>query len=206
MTKANFHPKVFISYSHESAEHGDRVRALANRLREDGIDCVIDQYDPWPRNGWPIWMERQIEWADFVLIVCTETYHRRAMGKEKTGKGNGVALESVLIRNEMYMSPLHNEKFLPLLFDPDDYAYVMAPLRGVQRYVVSSSRGYEDLYRRLTNQPGVTKPVLGKLKQLPPKGKQTDFWKKVAFISAPPFDQVFQSVVALAKAQSRRRK
>ena len=39
------HPKVFISYSHDSQEHKDRVLSLADRLRSDGIDCNIDQYE-----------------------------------------------------------------------------------------------------------------------------------------------------------------
>ena len=30
-------PRVFISYSHDSDEHRERVLALANRLRSDGV-------------------------------------------------------------------------------------------------------------------------------------------------------------------------
>jgi hypothetical protein len=37
-------PKVFISYTHDSNEHADRVLDLANRLRRDGIDADVDQY------------------------------------------------------------------------------------------------------------------------------------------------------------------
>jgi len=64
-------PKVFISYTHDSPEHIDRVLSLANRLRVEGVDCQLDQYEQSPPEGWPRWMERQIEWADFVLVVCT---------------------------------------------------------------------------------------------------------------------------------------
>lgn len=71
------HPKVFISYSHDSPEHKDRVLHLSDRLRADGIDCNIDQYETSPPEGWPRWMVNQIEEADFVLVVCTETYERR---------------------------------------------------------------------------------------------------------------------------------
>jgi hypothetical protein len=41
-------PKVFISYSHDSEAHEDRVLDLANRLRKDGIDAQIDQYETSP--------------------------------------------------------------------------------------------------------------------------------------------------------------
>ncbi|HEV2964908.1 MAG TPA: toll/interleukin-1 receptor domain-containing protein, partial [Candidatus Angelobacter sp.] len=64
-------PKVFISYSHDSSEHQDRVRQLADRLRCDGIDACIDQYTPAPPQGWPMWTEEQIRTADYVLLVCS---------------------------------------------------------------------------------------------------------------------------------------
>ena len=71
---ASEHPKVFISYSHDSDEHIDRVVDLSNRLRENGIDCQIDQYEESPPEGWPRWMTKQIKGARFVLVVCTEKY------------------------------------------------------------------------------------------------------------------------------------
>jgi hypothetical protein len=48
------HPKVFISYSHDSPDHENRILALCNRLREDGFDAVIDQFVVgFPPEGWP---------------------------------------------------------------------------------------------------------------------------------------------------------
>ena len=38
MTK---HPRVFISYSHDSEEHRNWVLDLATRLREDEIDVIL---------------------------------------------------------------------------------------------------------------------------------------------------------------------
>ena len=67
--------QVFISYSHDSDEHRTFVRELSDRLRNEGLDCLIDQYiNGFPEEGWQRWMENQIEAADFVLLVCTETY------------------------------------------------------------------------------------------------------------------------------------
>ena len=37
-------PKVFISYSHDSDEHRERVLALSERLRADGIETLPDPY------------------------------------------------------------------------------------------------------------------------------------------------------------------
>jgi hypothetical protein len=43
--------KVFISYSHGSPEYVDRVLALSDRLRRQGVDRRIDQYEQLPREG-----------------------------------------------------------------------------------------------------------------------------------------------------------
>ena len=37
---------------------------------------MIDQGES-PPEGWQLWMERQIDEADFVLMVCIATYRRR---------------------------------------------------------------------------------------------------------------------------------
>jgi len=36
--------KVFISYSHDSEEHRQRVLEFSDQLRDDGVDCWLDQY------------------------------------------------------------------------------------------------------------------------------------------------------------------
>lgn len=59
---------VFISYSHDSSDHVRAVLTLSNKLRSDGIDCVLDQYEACPPEGWPRWMDREINKAQFVLM------------------------------------------------------------------------------------------------------------------------------------------
>ena len=63
--------RVFISYSHDSAQHKLAVLELANRLRKDGIDAQIDRYTPFPSEGWPRWMRAQIEHADTIIEACS---------------------------------------------------------------------------------------------------------------------------------------
>jgi predicted secreted protein len=165
--------KVFISYSHDSPEHLERVLRLSNRLRRDGIDCLIDQYEMSPREGWPRWTMSQIEEARFVLVVCTETYHRRVRGKEETGKGLGAKWEGAIITQELYDSEANNDKFIPVLFASEDVAHVPVYLRGVTRYVLDDD--YENLYRRITNQPKHLKPALGTRRSMPPLDRKEDF-------------------------------
>jgi hypothetical protein len=92
------HVKVFISYSHDSPEHEANVLALADRLRADGIDAALDQYESFPPEGWELWQQRQIQAARFVLMVCTGTYQRRFDAEEKPGNGLGAISEAGFIR------------------------------------------------------------------------------------------------------------
>ena len=110
-------PKVFISYSHDSPEHAQRVLAFAQRLRTDGVNAWIDQYESaTPEEGWPRWMLNRLDWADFVVVVCTETYYRRFRGLDETDKGKGVDWEGQLVTLQIYDSKSSNVKFVPASF------------------------------------------------------------------------------------------
>jgi SEFIR domain len=168
-------PKVFISYSHDSQEHKDRVLELADRLRENGIDCTIDQYEESPREGWQRWMLNQVEESTFVLVACTEQYDRRFRGREVVGKGKGVTWEGGVIIQDLYDDQGQNDKFIPVTLAPEDANFIPSPLRGATSYRLSTADGYELLYRRLTNQPSTRKPELGKLRTLPPRDRKQVF-------------------------------
>jgi hypothetical protein len=58
---------IFISYSRDSALHEEKVLSLSDKLRSEGIDCILDQYESSPPEGWPKWMDREIIKAKFVL-------------------------------------------------------------------------------------------------------------------------------------------
>jgi tetratricopeptide (TPR) repeat protein len=170
-------PKVFISYSHEpdSQEHADRVLALSDHLRVDGIDCILDQYQDSPPEGFPRWMDRQIRAADSVLMICTPTYYRRVMGEEEPGKGHGVAWESTLIYQYIYNAGTSNTRFIPVLLEGAHESDIPVPWQGVKHYRPTTKVGYEELYRRLTGQPLTPKPALGTLRTLPPRERKQDF-------------------------------
>ena len=168
-------PTVFISYSYETPKHADRVLDLSNRLRSDGVDCTVDQYEDSPPAGWTRWMDRQIEKSDFVIMICTETYCRRVMGEEKPGRGRGVKWEGKLIYQHIYKDDMENTRFIPALFKSGKVEYIPTPLQDATYYCVDTEQGYEDLYRRLTDQPRFRKPRLGKLKELPPRERKRNF-------------------------------
>ena len=169
-------PKVFISYSHDSKEHAERVLSLSDRLRRDGVDSQIDQYELSPPEGWPRWMVNKVEWADFVLVVCTKTYHERFRGKAPVGQGKGVKWEGAILTQKLYDDEGQNTRFIPVVFLAQDTKHIPSILRGQTYYDISTKKGYEALYRHVTNQPETVKPALGKIKSMPPKERRTDFF------------------------------
>ncbi|MBV8383155.1 MAG: tetratricopeptide repeat protein [Planctomycetaceae bacterium] len=162
-------PRVFLSYSHDSDEHADRVLALADALRDRGIDVILDRYHQprGPEEGWPLWMDRNIRDADFVLMVCTATYLRRVLGEEEPGQGLGVRWEGKLIFNRIAYGDPAGARFIPILLPGSEPAHIPTPVLGYNRYQIASfsrtDRGYDDLYRHLMNKPEVIAPRIGTL-------------------------------------------
>lgn len=160
-------PTVFISYSHDSSEHVDRVLALADRLITDGVDTRIDRYALDPSEGWPVWMHKQIAEADFVVLVCTPTYRRRYDREETPHTGLGATWEGMIAQQLHYEAGARNDRLLPVVFeDGDPMQDIPLSLRAFTHYRVLT--GYDALLRRITKQPRRVPPPLGQLRSLPP--------------------------------------
>ena len=160
-------PVVLISYSHDSAEHREKVLSLAERLRKDGIDARLDQYvNGTPAQGWPRWMLDQLDAAASVLVVCTATYYRRFRGHEEPGRGKGADFEGALITQEIYDARSRTVKFVPVTLAPGLEEFIPEPLRGHTHYEVTSEEGYQALYAFLRGQAGVPPGALGDLRPI----------------------------------------
>lgn len=185
---ANTHPKVFISYSHDEkpVEHMDKVLSLANRLCTDGIDVVLDQYEESPPEGWQMWMDREIQAADFVLMICTETYYKRVMGEEVPGVGRGVKWEGRLVYQHFYNCDGLNRKFIPVMFSYCNSKHIPAPFQPDTYYMIDDEQRYERLYARLTGREYIEKPKIGEIRPLKGKPRKTDFLGPRVFISKLP--------------------
>lgn len=138
-------PTVFLSYSHDSPEHEAAVLALSKQLRQDGCNVVIDQEQRWVAEGWTLWMRHQIEQADFVLIVCTEIYQRRAEGEEEPPVGAGASWEGAIIRVDLYEANGRNNKFIPVLIHKEDKIHRPFFLRDYPYFLASDRDGYANL-------------------------------------------------------------
>ena len=169
-------PTVFISYSHDSDEHRDRVLGLSERLRKDGIETILDRYvEGSPDEGWPRWMLNGLDAATHVICVCTETYYRRFRGQETVG-GKGVDWEGALITQALYDAKSKTSRFIPVLYDRADEAHIPEPLRAQSYYLLNSEANYSSLYDQLLGKAGVAPGELGEPKtKSRPTGKPATF-------------------------------
>ncbi|XP_019620785.1 PREDICTED: uncharacterized protein LOC109467283 [Branchiostoma belcheri] len=145
------HKRVFISYtvdpytdtsrtarqrdSHAALQR-ERVRALADALRHNGIDCVIDQYvEQNPPNLWTRWTEDEIHMADYVLMICTPNYLQCVTGKkdEEATSEYKVRFEGKVIYAQLADPKVH-EKFLPVFFDEINRNDVPPVFQGAHFY------------------------------------------------------------------------
>jgi hypothetical protein len=149
---------IFISYSHDSSQHSERIRALAGQLKIDGLEVIIDQFANDPDEGWPAWCENQLRSADRVLVAVTATYARRYHNEEPAGTGHGATFEAQMIRQQLYDARGRNSKYRVILFADDDQDFVPDPLKGNNLYHPNDPDGYQELLRWLRGPAKVEAP------------------------------------------------
>ena len=154
-------PKVFISYSHDSAEYMGWVKAFADRLRSDGIDAILDQYDLALGDMIPHFMEKGISESDYVLVLVTKQFSKKADERE-----GGVGFETDLTTGEIFLGE-NRRKFIPLLVGIQ-FAEVPRFLKGKYGIRIANpfsyDSEYETIYRTLTGREG-KKPELGTIRE-----------------------------------------
>jgi hypothetical protein len=196
VNQATHTPRVFVSYSHDSEAHRENVAGFTQELLRQGIDAQIDQFvESAPPLSWPAWMADQIEDADFVLLVITETYVRRFRGRETPGRGLGVRWEGAIITSELYYDVHDRVKFIPVVVSPTNARLIPAPLSLTTRYLIGTpgNRDLAPLLRHLRGEPALIPEPLGAA--------------SVTRIDSRPADAVDPSVAvsqALERAQSDR--
>ncbi len=102
-------PKVFISYSHDTPEHKQWVSELAARLRRNGVNVILDQWQPEPNDDVTLFIEHSFKESDKVLVICTDSY----VSKANDGEG-GVGYESMIVTSKL-VENLGTNKFIPII-------------------------------------------------------------------------------------------
>ena len=103
------HPKVFISYSHDTPEHKRWVSELGAKLHRKGVEVILDQWNLGLGDDLVLFMERGIRDSDRVLVICTDSYVRKA----NAGEG-GAGYESRIITRQL-VQDLGTDKFIPII-------------------------------------------------------------------------------------------
>jgi len=150
-------PKAFISYSHDSQDHKKWVLDLATRLRNNGVDAILDQWDLKPGDDLPRFMEQGLIAADRVLMVCTDKYVEKA----NAGAG-GVGYEKMIVTADL-LKTIDSNKVIPLIRQSGSHN-VPTFLRTKLFLDFSRSDQFEfsfdELIRTLHNAPLYEKPAI----------------------------------------------
>ncbi|WP_066688452.1 toll/interleukin-1 receptor domain-containing protein [Christensenella intestinihominis] len=155
-------PKIFISYSWIVSE---RVLELAERFVANGVDVILDKWDLKEGQDKYAFMEKCVvdPEIDKVLLICDKSYCDKA-----NLRAGGVGDETVIISPEIY-NQVNQEKFLPIIFEVDEYnkPYIPAYIKSRIYFDLSTEDDqyeveYEKLLRNIYNKPLYKKPALGK--------------------------------------------
>lgn len=182
-------PKVFISYSHDSREHKKWVLDLATRLRSNGVDARIDQWELRPGDDLPHFMERHLSESDYVVMVCTEKYVEKA----NSGSG-GVGYEKMIITADL-LSNIDSNKVIPII---RQHGSQNVPTFLKTKLFINFSNedeyefSFDELVRNFHNSPLYKKPKIGNnpfktIEENPPE-KRLDALKEIMKIIISDFE------------------
>lgn len=152
-------PRVFISYSHDSAEHKSWVLDFATTLRNRGIDAVLDQWDLRPGDDLPHFMETELSKCEYVVMVCTETYVKKA----NAGEG-GVGYEKMIMTSSL-LKKIDSNKVNPIIRQTGNS---LRPTFLNSKLYIDFSKdedveySLDELLRTLLDSPLYEKPEIGK--------------------------------------------
>ena len=156
-------PRAFISYAWTSPTHESWVLNIATRLREDGVDVVLDKWDLKPGHDAHVFMERMVQdpKVSKVIMVCDQKYTEKA-----NDRAGGVGIESQIISPELYAKAAQ-DKYAAVITETDDDGNAFVPIFYKGRVYLDFSnsdnyeRAYDALLRWILDKPLHVKPELG---------------------------------------------
>ena len=195
------HPKVFISYSHDSPEHKQWVLELSKKLRYNRVDAILDQWDLTPGDNFTQFMEAGVRDLDWVLVICTDNYVRRANDRE-----GGVGYEVQIVTAQL-VENLGINKFIPIIRHASTQEK-MPTFLGGRVYIDFTddsqfNEKFNDLLRKLYGVPIEEKPPLrekpsfAKQEAPPPGGLDTQLPEIPAQVGSA--SDVYEAAVNIAR-------
>tara|TARA_R110002049_G_scaffold308805_1_gene514136 strand:+ start:140 stop:1594 length:1455 start_codon:yes stop_codon:yes gene_type:complete len=156
--------KIFISYSWKPRSNKIIVTELAERLTNDGIHVILDDWDLKEGQDKYHFMEQMVndETVDKVLLVCNKEYAQKANKKQ-----GGVGIESLIVSDEIY-SQVEQTKFIPVVMEYDNEKPCLPTFIKTRIYIDLSNEevfeeNYEKLIRNIYEKPISKRPPIGKM-------------------------------------------
>lgn len=152
--------KVFISYSQDSEEHINWVTSLANRLVENGVEIIYDQWDLRIGDDLLSYMEQGLSKSKLILCICSENYVK----KSNELKG-GVGYEKNIISAKLFREL--NQSFIIPIIRNNDSEYKVPTFLSSRVYIdflndSNFEQEYSKLIARIYDQDKKLRPEIGK--------------------------------------------
>src|SRR5215217_1918194 len=99
--------EVFLSYRQTDDEQKQRVRAFGEKLRDRGVDVVLDQFfletnPAGPNETWAKWSSDRALQSEYVLIIGTLEWFECFDKTQPSATGLGSACEADDLRTRIY--------------------------------------------------------------------------------------------------------
>lgn len=137
--------RVFISYAWEDEETNKWVQEFADALMKEGINVYFDRKDLTYGDSISEYMEKNIENADYILVICTKKYKEKS--KLRIG---GVGYEVNIIVNQM-MNDNKKKKIIPILREGSQETSIPLFLSGKYYIDFSSQENYSENIKKLVD-------------------------------------------------------
>ncbi len=152
-------PSVFVSYSHDNEDHKAWVLQLATRLRHNGVDTILDQWNLDLGQDIAAFIERGLSESTRVLCICTQKYVQKANSQK-----GGVGFEKRIITAEV-MADQDANWVIPVIRNNAGSDLVPTFLGSCLYVDFRDDRKYEEKYeellRSLLDEPAIPVPPLG---------------------------------------------
>ncbi len=156
--------KVFISYSWKPFTNKEKVIDLAERLTNDGIHVILDDWDLKEGQDKYHFMEQMVNevTVDKVLLISNKEYAKKA-----NGKVGGVGVESLIVSDEIY-NQVEQTKFIPVVMEYENGKPCLPTFIKTRIYIDLSNEevfeeNYDKLIRNIFNKPTSKRPPIGKM-------------------------------------------
>lgn len=168
---------VFISYYADIDSERNHVLWLADALRDNGVNTMVDIYqEDDPPESWPSWVEQQITTRDVTLLVCSAKFNEMRLQRASIHDQGRVHFEGAVMYS--LLSKATPKRFIPVFLGEENRPmreYIPPSLQGTRVYHLRTmppeldQGGHEDftaLYAFLTGQNRNAAPPIGSIVRL----------------------------------------